>query len=247
MEDAEYEVLRAQEDRYWWYLGLRRLALEGLLARLPADRPARVLDLGCGTGGMLAALLGALPHASLHGIDRHPLALRHAHARGAGTLVRGTADALPYPDASFDAVLALDLFYIREVEEQRALGEARRVLAPGGVLIVNLPAFELLRGEHDLAVHTRSRYTARDLGQKLRGAGFEVLRLTYWNAILFPLLLLRRRLRRPTAGAAPRSDLAPLPGALNALFSGTLALERKLLALVNLPFGSSVFAVARKA
>jgi hypothetical protein len=80
----------------------------------------------------------------------------------------------------------------------------------------------------------------------LRGAGFAVLRVTYWNAILLPLLLARRRLWRRAAGLPPRSDLTVLPEKLNALLSATLDLERFLLSRVDLPFGSSVFAVARK-
>ena len=195
---------------------------------------------------MLAHLGQVLPQAQLHGTDLHPLAIAHAAARQAGTLTQSSANALPYRDAAFDAVLAMDVYYVREVDDVRALHEAHRVLKPGGLLLMNLPAFELLRGEHDLAVHTRHRYTAPELAQMLHAAGFSVLRLTYWNALLFPLLLARRQLRRPPAGAAPRSDLTPLPAFINACFGALLGVERFLLAHVNLPFGSSVFAVARK-
>jgi len=205
-----------------------------------------ILDVGCGTGSNLDNLRLALPQARLHGVDLHPLAVSLARSRGVGTICRASANALPYPDKAFHAVLALDVFYAIEVDERRALRECHRVLKDGGILFVNLPAFEFLRGAHDAAVHTRQRYTARELGEKLASAGYEVLRLTYWNALLFPLVFAWRRMQWRHRGEAPRSDLIPLPGAANGLLKLVLRLERSVFSGVNLPFGSSVFAVARK-
>lgn len=211
---------------------------------LRAGTAPQILDLGCGSGGNLALLDRELPQARLYGADLHPLAVSLARARGAGAICRASANALPYCDAAFDAVLALDVFYALEVDEGKAFRESRRVLKEGGILLVNLPAFEFLRGPHDAAVHTRHRYTARELKAKLVSAGYEVLRLTYWNTLLFPLVLAWRRMpRRP---GALRSDLVPLPGAVNGLLKFVLRLERSVFSGFDLPFGSSVFAVARK-
>ena len=247
MEAAEYRALSVLEDRYWWHAGLRDLTLAMMREHLRAGPAPAILDLGCGTGGNLAALQRELPQARLHGADLSPLAVSFARERGAGALCRASASALPYPDAAFDAVFALDVFYAVEVDEERALRESRRVLKLGGILFVNLPAFEWLRGPHDAAVHTRHRYTARELRGKLASAGYEVLRVTYWNALLLPLVLAWRRApRRALAGRAPRSDLVPLPAAVNGLLKLVLRLERSVFSAVDLPFGSSVFAVARK-
>ena len=237
MQTAEYQALRALEDQYWWHAGLRQLTLSHLhLGQAPA-----ILDLGCGTGGNLALLRRELPQARLHGADLHPLAIALARDRHAGALCRTSANALPYRDEYFDAVLALDVFYALEVDEAAALRESRRVLKPGGLLLVNLPAFEALRGAHDEAVHTRERYTAPELRAKLAAAGFEVERLTCWNTLLLPLLYAWRKLS-PRQG----SDLAPLHPALNGLLKTALRIERLLFAAVDLPVGSSLFAVARR-
>jgi SAM-dependent methyltransferase len=248
VEAAEYRALNELEDRYWWHAGLRDLTLSMARQYLRAGPAPAILDLGCGTGGNLAALRRELPQSRLHGADLSPLAVSFAQERGEGVLCRASANALPYPDAAFDAVFALDVFYAAEVDEGRAFRECRRVLKEGGILFVNLPAFEWLRGSHDAAVHTRQRYTAHELKGKLASAGYVVLRVTYWNTLLFPLVLAwRRALRRVLPDGTPRSDLVPLPGAVNGVLKLVLRLERAAFAGIDLPFGSSVFAVARKA
>jgi SAM-dependent methyltransferase len=239
--------MRRLEDRYWWYAGLRQVTSSMARRYLRAGRSPRMLDLGCGTGGNLAALQQWFPHAQLHGADLHHLAISFAGSRGTGALCRATANSLPYCDEAFDAVFSLDVFYALEVDEPRALRESHRVLKDGGLLFVNLPAFECLRGRHDVLVHTRHRYAARELEGKLAEAGFEVLRTTYWNMLLFPLVLAwRRATRHGRPDAAGRSDLFPLPGFTNGLFKLLICLERTAFSAVDLPFGTSVFSVARK-
>lgn len=247
MEDREYIALRQLEDRYWWLEGLRRLACSMLLAHARLVKGGRMLDIGCGTGGTLAYLGTRIEATGLYGVDNHPLAIELARERQVGTLLRGTAEALPFRDGIFDAALSLDVFYARGVDDVRALCESHRVLARGGILVVNLPAFEMLRGRHDLAVNTRHRYTAGELHGKLAAAGFEVVRMTYWNMFLAPLVFVKRRvLGRGQGAELPRSDLALLPACTNAFLAGILRIELGLISRMDLPFGSSVFAVARK-
>lgn len=252
MEPAEYATLRALEDRFWWYRALHRLVAEWSRS----DGGSRRLDAGCGTGGMLARWAqqdgnGSSSEAGgRFGLDWSPLALAGARAREAAFLARGSVESLPYSEKSFGLVISLDVLYHRAVrDDAAALREFRRVLRPGGRLLLNLPAFESLRSSHDAAIHTARRYRRGELRRLLESAGLEPERVTYRNALLFPALAAVRWLRRGDSGSehAPApSDVRPLPGPIDALLFRLLDLERPWLRRFDLPFGLSVFAVARR-
>jgi hypothetical protein len=124
-----------------------------------------------------------------------------------------------------------------------------RVLRPGGRLFLNLPAFGFLRSEHDRATDVARRYTRREIGAKLEAAGFDVRRNSYWNMLLFPVVVLVRLLRRESSEdlARPaRSDIVLPPGPINVMLTLAMKLEHVLLRYVNLPLGSSVAVMARK-
>lgn len=246
MDPHEYVVMRQQEDTHWWYRTLRATVLRHLRRGLgEAAAAARILDAGCGTGGMLSALRAGLPRAELTGfdVDEQAVALTAAR-RVADHLVRASADALPFSEARFDAALSLDVLCHAGLDDHRAFADLVRVLRPGGLLIVNLPAFESLRGAHDVAVHTERRYTPRQLLALAAASDLRVERWTCWNALLSPLIWIwRRRSRR---AAAEGSDVGPVPPLLNAGLSRLLQLEWGLADRVTLPFGSSVFAVLRR-
>ncbi len=244
MEPREYERSFAMEDAHWWFRAKRAL-VRSLLRRYGAAG-ARGLDVGCGTGGMLAALGGGA--GTWVGADAEPLALAFSRKRGLGRLVAASAVALPFRAGAFDACLCLDVLYHRGVgSDAAALAECHRVLAAGGLLVVTDSAFAWLRSPHDEAVHGERRYTRRQLVGRVRAAGFTPLFASYTYCLLFPAVatvrLARRLGRRP---AAPASDLFPLPRPLGAVLLAIQAVERAWLRLAPLPFGSSVLCVARK-
>ena len=140
----------------------------------------------------------------------------------------------------------MDLLYHRDVSDTAlALAEAARVLRPDGLLLVNVPAYQWLYSSHDRAIHTGRRFTRPELVALIESAGLEPLRVTYWNAILFPAIALLRLLRRNSSRQA--SDLEGYGGnAIARILGGILALERTAMRLGNLPFGLSIFAVARR-
>ena len=246
MRAPEYDLMRAVEDRHWWYAVLRNQVQHALSGRLPPR--GRLLDAGCGTGGMLEFLKGRICDLNMAGVDAAEEAVRHCQQRGLSTVQLGSVEALPHADASFDAVLSLDVLYHEGVIEKRALAEMGRVLRPGGLLVLNLPAFEGLRGSHDVAVSGARRYGASQVRALLEHSSFTVETIHYWNAWLFlPLLVWRRLSRRkaePRAGGA--SDLRLTPRWMNSLLTGVGRLDAGLCRELRLPFGSSVFAVARK-
>lgn len=239
MNRDEYGRMHAVEDVHWWYRGLR--ALVWRLWEATPDKPeGPLLDIGCGTGGTLASA-----PANGVGIDMSSEALRFCRGRGQFALASADASALPFRDASFAGALLLDVLYHRAVTDPAAvLREARRVLQPGGVLIVNVPAYDWLRSSHDTAIHTARRFTRFKLRTLLAYAGFRVERATYWNTLLFPAAATVRLLRKPASRHT--SDLVDYrPGLAASVFSGVLALERTVLRGTTLPFGLSVIAVAR--
>ena len=154
---------------------------------------------------------------------------------------------LPFAENNFDFVLSLDVLSHAGVDDSLAMHEMHRVLRPGGRLLLNLAAFDFLKGAHDCAVDVDRRYARPQVRALLAGANFQIERLTYWNAIFTPpIALLRWLSRRRAPSAEPRSDFRSLPPLLNALLKSVAALELGASRQVSLPFGTSLFAVARK-
>ena len=205
--------------------------------------PFRVLDLGCGTGATLTSLG---PGRWTVGMDLSPEAIAFCRKRRIPRLVRSPAEAIPVRDSEFHAVLALDLIEHTE-EDRRVLAEAVRVLRPGGVLILTVPACPGLWGAHDLALGHRRRYRLRDLRQKVTFPAVEVKKLGYFNFFLFlPIWLFRKLGRKAFLPAHSGSDLFRFPGPLNALLLALLRLEARIIERINFPIGVTLFAVLRK-
>jgi SAM-dependent methyltransferase len=242
MNPAEYRSMFDVEDRHWWYVAVRREVEAWLDRGRRSSGPLRILDAGCGTGGLLANLR---TEAWKVGVEISTEGIRLARRRGI-RLVRSSVSALPFADDSFDAVVSIDVLCHSGVEERQAVEEAARVLRPGGLLIVQVPAFESLRGGHDAAVWTKRRYRRGEVARLLSGGGLSLRQSSYRNALLFPLAaavrLAGRRRHMPREGA--RSDVRPVPRVVNGFFSGVLAVER--LFRRGFPFGLSVFGVAEK-
>lgn len=239
--------MRASEDSHWWYIGLRSLASHNARRAFAGHPGARVLDAGCGTGGTMEALRRTAAGATLLGVDVSTAATACTRTRNVGCVARASVEHLPFPGGAFDVVLSLDVLYGKGVDDRRAVAELYRVLRPGGTLLVNVAAFEYLRGAHDLAVHTARRYTKRAVRDLLARAGFEVEKVDYWNALLFPVLVPWRLLSRVFVDARePRSDLRRLPAVLNWLLTRLILADIHMSRHLSWPFGSSVFATATK-
>ncbi len=228
------------ESDYWWFVGRRRLVIQ-LLKPYLVGGTGWILDAGCGTGAMLCDLQA---FGQVMGVDIEPLALRYARQRGEFPLLQARLEALPLRSESVRAVTALDV--LEHLPDDRpALKELWRVLQPQGVLLITVPAYRFLWSKHDVALHHYRRYTARELKQHLCEAGFEVQKLSYTVALLFvPIWLFRwwDRLRR----TPPAATLVPVSAGLNRWLIRLQEWEARLVQRVNLPFGVSIVAVARK-
>jgi SAM-dependent methyltransferase len=241
MNSEEYGIMRSLEDTYWWYVALRKEVSERVAGWTPQQG---ILDAGCGSGGMLARLREDFPAAVLTGLDSSPIAVRQTRERGiADTVVEGSVNAMPWPDRSFDVVISLDVLVHAMVDESAALHEFRRVLRPGGMLLLNLAAFDCFAGSHDLAVHGVRRYTVEKVGRLAAQAGFRIVSSTYWNFLLSPFILARRLASRHSGRTD--SDLKPLPLAVNAALRSLTSFELWIGRSVPLPFGSSLLIVLK--
>jgi SAM-dependent methyltransferase len=237
--------MAAVEARHWWYGGMRAI-VAALLDEVYGGRTdLNILDAGCGTGGNALFLQR---YGRVAGVDLAPEALEYGGPRLPGVLARGSVLELPFATGSFDLVTSFEVLYHRAVPDERpALAEVRRVLRPGGRLLIRLPAFELLRGKHDRAVHGRRRYTGAELRALLTEAGFRVERLSYVNSLLLPLPLAQRVLERALPAAEHHESDLELPAApLNEALRWPMALEAAWLARGgSFPAGLSVVCRAR--
>ena len=241
MDAEEYARMRQAEEGHWWYVGMRAI-VDSLLSRSLPDRELMVLDAGCGTGANLIHL-GA--HGQVVGLDMAEEALSFCRLRGSNKLTRGSIQTLPFRQDCFDLVVSFDvLYHLAVTDDMIALREFWRVLRPGGLLLLRLPAFHWLRSAHDQVIHTRHRYTTKEVQERLITAGFAIERLTYVNFLLFPAAVSSRLLARQSGEA--RSDLGPVPPVLNHGLTLALRLESRLVRSFDLPWGLSVMALARK-
>jgi SAM-dependent methyltransferase len=236
MEAGEYSLMDAAEDRMWWYRALHERLCDAL-----ADIQGDVVDAGCGTGGFLAVLGTQRPDLVRFGVEWNHEAAARAAGKSGAAVAGGNVNALPFAEASFDAAVSADVLSHVAVDPPAALAELKRVLRPGGRLVLNLPAYSWLLSAHDRRVHNARRFTAAGIDGLLRQAGFVRIRVRYWNSLLLPLMILQRKI---LARGDPVSDVAPVRPWVDFTLHGMTKLERNL--TVALPFGGSVLAIAEK-
>jgi SAM-dependent methyltransferase len=242
------------EDRHAWFAGRTRAILKVLDAELGPRQSGDtrlILDVGGGAGNMAHHLAH---YGEVIGIDYNARPLAVASQR-ALTACQGIGESLPFPDDVFDLVALLDT--VEHIEnEMDVLAECRRVLKPGGKVLITVPAYMWLWSYNDEINNHKRRYTAAGLRQKLEVCGFRVRRITYNNFFLLPLVAGIRLLRpeQPKLDSPHLTEkedvyqveMEPIPEPVNSILHGVGWLEAELIERVDLPFGVSVLCVAEK-
>jgi len=247
MDTLIYKGIAYIEQRHWWYRGRREIILR-LLRRIgfadSAKTPRSILSVGCGSGEEIR-FLGRF--GKVYGIDPGEDAIRFCRAAGIGEEVtQASAEQIPFPDESFDAVFVLDVLeHVRD--EAAALTQIYRVLKPGGIVVISVPAYAWLWSKADVRSHHFRRYTRPALEKKCSAQGFAVLRATYCNTILFlPLAAIKFLTRMGEPSCCVGAEVQMPPRAINSILSRLFLLEAPLISRMNLPFGLSALVVLQK-
>jgi len=239
------EATARAEDTHYWFRGLRRHARILLEEALAGRRLDRIVDCGTGTGRNLDWLR---EYGPVVGVEYSPVGLREAR-RHDRRVAQATVTALPFTDASVDLATSFDVLYCLDDDtERRALSEMRRVLKPGGLVLANVAALDILHGAHSTLTMEVRRYTPSRLRSRLTDAGFRVDRMTFTYMTPLPFALAIRGFQRLTgrSSTASEADLRVPPAPLNMAFDAVLKAEAGLLRVMNLPIGTSLIAIARK-
>ena len=247
MNPEAYSQMFACEGTHWWYVGMQRIMSTLLESQISwKTKGARVLDVGCGTGGTLEQLNR---HTQGTGIDLFPQALKYCRQRRLPRLIQASVEALPLRANTFDLITCFDVLYHQSVvNDAQAISEMVRVLKTGGWLLIREPAYNFLGGSrHDQAVHTGRRYRADKFKAKLERAGLKIDRITYANTFLFPAVAVKRLVESwLDSGPVATFDPDLTFNYWNNLLVRVLRAEARLLKRLDLPFGLSLVILARK-
>jgi SAM-dependent methyltransferase len=242
MDRSAYDALFALEERHFWRVARRTMLLEIMEKELPARRPLRLLDVG-GACSLITREMRRFGEVIMVEPDAETAAFARDEL-GYDARVGSLPDALPV-EGLFDGITLLDVLEHLD-EEVPSLLALKRLLRPGGLLLVTVPALPFLWSSHDVSVHHRRRYVRRTLEEALRAGGFEIERMSYFTSLLLPVLAAQRIANRLQGmPKKARYEVAPPPAPINAAFGVVMGLERTLLRRFDMPLGSSLVAVCR--
>ena len=244
MKSEIFTSIYNREKSYWWFVGRRKLVRDSFRhsRTIPNVRP-KLLDIGCGTGAMLEELC---PFGYAVGTDLSSVAIQLCQTRGLRTVLFADGIQLPFSDASFDCISAMDVLE-HIADDVAVLRECHRVCATGGVLSITVPALRWLWTTRDDRLAHRRRYHRNDLMMAARQAGFEVVQCSYYTVCMFipfAALVVWDRIfgRKPDI----KQDVPMIPGWLNNILLRVLIMEQWLMQWVNFPVGVSLFCLLHK-
>lgn len=243
METGEYANLAAEETKSFWHRARREIAGEAIDRHISNQHHNDILDIGCGTGGNFSLLA---EYGSVNGVDFSPEAIKFAERFPFTSLQQADATQLSFPNGTYSLVTAFDVLEHISLDT-KAMGEIWRVLKPGGVLVATVPAFQWLWTEHDVALHHCRRYTKQLLTDRLSKAGFIVEEASYYMMFGMFVHLARKVLGwlLPKKNHAKTTSLL-FPWYINNILLAIARIEKKLIRISSLPFGTSIIIVARK-
>ena len=243
MELQEYKIMYEVEDDYWWYRGLHELVLDTLKRYYGGQNDIAIFDAGCGTGRMLELLSD---YGNKEGVDYSSEAIDFCLKRGLANVHVEDLSKWEPEENAYDCVMSLDVI-CNINHDMEAIGKFYRALKPGGVLIMNLPAFMLLRRQHDIAVWSKRRYRTGNTKLTLQNIGFQTEIVAYRLPWLFPIMLAQKFREYLFHPEKTESDLKGLPPFLNKILLAAHLFDNKLILNgISWPCGGSVFVVAKK-
>lgn len=233
------------EEKHWWFSARREIILTMLRKYCAGGTKARILEIGC-SGGMLSKTLLSHGYNNYTGIDISWDAINICRRRGIKNVLIMNGAISAFKDGSFDVIIASDVLE-HIFEDSFAIKEWHRILHDGGITICFVPAYNSLWSSHDqINMHYR-RYNKHNIQIIFVHNGFEIVRSSYWNFVLFFPLFIYRLLERLRLTSAQMAQLRHHSSLINNLFAHILTVENLFLRLgLTYPFGASVFVVAKK-
>ncbi|MBC7943043.1 class I SAM-dependent methyltransferase [Candidatus Saccharibacteria bacterium] len=243
MNIVEYNRMEQHEKTYWWHVGRLQIIEKELIRQIGDKRPLKILNIGCGTGGTVRMLEN---FGEVVNVDASDEAIKYMKKNGFKNSIKVEGINLPFETATFDMICAFDV--LEHIDKDiEAMQEWRRVVKPGGKIVLTVPAYQWLWSGHDESLHHYRRYTAKHLRGIAQTVDLRPLKLTY--AIVFSfVLVVGFRLLTKISGkqTTEESSYIELPSAVNKLFTKLLFVEADLHKFMKLPFGTSVLAVLKK-
>ncbi|MHC4941734.1 MAG: class I SAM-dependent methyltransferase [Planctomycetota bacterium] len=251
MDDLAYKQFLKLEKTHWWFIGRRNIFFTLLDHHLGEKNDLRIMDVGCGFGGMLDGLSG-LGHAMGMEIDLD--SAKACQERGFSGMCLGSGYDMPVRTGSLDLITLFDA--IEHIEDdERVVRQCAEALKPGGHLMITVPAYQFLYADNDRIAHHLRRYSLPRLKRIVRSADLDVVKGTHYNILLFPLILpavlllkLKQKIRGPLKeGREGATNLSyNYPRIVAFLLKTIFSSERHLLKYVSIPFGHSIALIARK-
>ena len=236
-----YDVESNVESFHWWFV-VRRKLLRSILSSVEAPKNCVALEVGCGTGSNLRTLGSAGLYPI--GLDQSIYALTLVRKKGEYPVLAGDLNGLPIKTKSVGLIIAMDILEHLD-DDANGIIESYRVLREGGILILTVPAFKALRGVQDVVTGHKRRYSRKEITNKLQGAGFDILKSSYFNFFLFfPILFARRTIHFLNLKIESENEVNS--SMLNLFLRAIFSLEVYVLKYLSFPFGVSIFCIARK-
>jgi SAM-dependent methyltransferase len=239
MDEKVYHDMVKQQKEHWWFKA-RREIISKIISKYISSNKSTILEVGCGTGGNLL-LLGK--HGDVFAMEMDKFALEYAKgATGIDVREGWLPDNIPYNE-KFDLICMFDVLeHIQD--DKKALLEIKKLLNPSGIFIITVPAYSWLYGTHDKIHHHYRRYSSKTLREAIGCSEMKVLKLSYFNTLLFPLVIIARLF--DMLNNSKESFGYSTPNIItNKLLYRIFCLEKYSITKINAPFGSSVFAVCR--
>lgn len=241
IKPTPYDIEAKVESFHWWFV-VRRKVLNTILSSIRILPECPILDIGCGVGCNLPVLES---HGlNVFGLDRSFYALSLAPKKFKSSLINGDLNQLPFKPNSIGIIVAMDILEHLE-DDMNGIHELYKALKKGGILFLAVPAFSFLWGIQDEVTGHKRRYLKKEISNKLRQGGFEILKSSYFNFFLFFPILFGRRLIH-FLGLKIESENEINSPLINFFFKMIFSIEPYILRHFSFPFGVSFFCIARK-
>ncbi len=240
MEQPAYIQMKEKESLHWWFVA-RRLILSSVIRKLSLPAGAKILEVGCGTGGNLKMLAC---FGEVYAFEMNPFARKYSEDLNCAEIEFGRCpDQIPFQNLRFDLICIFDVLehIDRDLE---TLAMVKKLLTNNGSIVISVPSYEWLYGPHDQFLHHKRRYSKSGLINLIYAAQLKAIKLSYFNSFLFPLALVVRVKDRVIGHSATTALNLPR-FFLNEVFKSIFSFERFLLQHLNLPLGLSLLAVLK--